>query len=429
MACWPLLVAAACGEIHSTGDLGDPLVILDARVEGKLPDNVSALLLRASLIWETQSRELLECLDRAETEEQVFACTTPEDFRPAQVSNSVPIQPTFPASFDVPLYLLPDLEVLSGRGGSLLGYGVLVVYEDGNQNRMLDLVSPGATESSDTILASGMPTTGHRDDFVVYREADLSPLWKLFEPFGCPEPPQGFSILTREFRPAEGYTCRVSPAADATIPVEFEDSEQLRQLICEPQSEIDTYPSDPPPPGREVTCHFHDTLEYVIDPSWYCRYKQVYQLAGCEAYFGCREPDWDLTGNPPAWWPCTGESDNGFSISDHPDDLTPRADELFYIRYDSGDRRFATNQIEVWLLLNRTEGLVLTHPRSIMLIDNDGDSLFSEGDSLEAFEPALTSQFGEEHRGVKYKVILQHTVQLLEPVETLAELTWVSPLR
>jgi hypothetical protein len=425
----PLFLAAACGDIHSTGNLGDPLVILDARVEGKLPDNISALLLRASLIWETQSKELLECLDRAGTEEEVYACTTPEDFRPVQASRSVPIEPTFPASFEVPLYLLPDLAMLSGERSSLLGYGVLVVYEDGNRNMKLDLVPPGALESQDTILASGIPTDENRRDLVVYREGKLSPLWKLFQhpPYGCPEPPQGFSVLTREYHASEGFSCTVVPASAATIPVHFEDSEDLRQLICEPQFDIDTYPSEPPPPDREVTCHFHDTLEYVMDPSWYCQYRQVYQLAGCHAYFGCQEPDWDLTDNPPAWWPCTGESDNGFSISDHPDDLTPYADELFLISYDSGAKKFAVNEIEVWLLLTRTEGLVFTHPRSIMLIDHDGDSLFSKGDVLEMFEPVLTSQFDEAQRGVKYKVILQHSPQPLEPVETLAELTWSSP--
>ena len=74
----------------------------------------------------------------------MYACTTPEDFRPVQASKSVSIEPTFPASFEVPLYLLPDLEVLSGGRKSLLGYGVLVVYEDGNRNMKLDLVPPGA---------------------------------------------------------------------------------------------------------------------------------------------------------------------------------------------------------------------------------------------------------------------------------------------
>ena len=425
----PLLFAVSCGDIHSTSNLGDPLVVLDAQVEGQLPDNISARLLRASLIWETQSPELLECLERAETEDEVYACTIPEDFQPVQASKSVAIEPTFPASFEVPLYFLPDLEVLSGKGKSLLGYGVLVVYEDGNQNMELDLVPPGATVSVDTILASGIPTDAHRRDLVVYREGDLSPLWKLFQhpPYGCPEPPQGFSILTREYHAATGYTCTVRPAAEANIPVHFEDSDGLRQLICEPWSDGNTYPAEPPPPDREVTCHFHDTLEYVVNPSWYCQYKQIYQLAGCEAYYGCEEPEWDLTDNPPVWWPCTGEADNGFSISDHPDDLTQYGDKLFYINYDSGEARYAINELEVWILVTRTEGLVLTSPNFVWFIDNDGDSLYSAGDQLEVFEPLLGNYFDEQHRGVKLKVMLQHSIESLEPIETLAELTWISP--
>jgi len=428
----PLLIAVACGDIHSTSDLGDPLVVLDAQVEGQLPANISALLLRASLIWETQSPELLECLEQAETEDEVYACTTPEDFQPIQASKSVAIEPTFPASFEVPLYLLPDLKMLSGQRDSLLGYGVLVVYEDGNRNMKLDLVPPGATGSVDTILASGIPTDTSRRDLVVYREGELSPLWKLFQhpPYGCSEPPQGFSILTREYHAATGYTCTVRPAAEANIPVHFEDSERQRQLVCEPWSNTDAStkpPDDSPIAGREVTCHFHDTLEYVVNPSWYCQYKQVYQLAGCQAYYGCEEPEWDLTDNPPAWWPCTGEADNGFSISDHPDDLTPYADELFIINYDSGEARYAINELEVWILVTRTEGLVLTHPHYVWFIDNDGDSLYSPGDQLEVFEPVLSNYFDEQHRGVKFKVMLQHSIETLEPIETLAKLTWISP--
>jgi len=423
----PLLLALACGDIHEIDSPTAPLVVLDAQVEGDLPGDYSADLLLASLIWTTLPRELIECLDRAESEDEVFACTTPDEFRPVLASDSVAIQPTFPASFRIPLYTLPDLSVLSGKGGSRLGRGVLVVYEDGNHNMQLDLVPPGATESEDTILASGRPTDANRMDDVLFRQGELSPLWKLFEPYGCPEPPKGFSVITREFHASTGWTCTVGSPADMTIPVHFEDSEDLRQLICEPQTDFDTYPHLPPPPDREIKCHFHDTLEYLKDPTWYCKYRQFYQLAGCEAYYGCEEPDWDLTDNPPYWWPCTGESDNGFSISDHPDDLTPWADELFFIDYDSGEKKYALNELEVWVLVTRTEGLVFTHPQFIWFTDNDGDSLFSEGDRLEIFEPLYTSFFTPEHKGAKYKVALQYSIQPLEPVETLAKLTWVVP--
>jgi len=75
------------------------------------------------------------------------------------------------------------------------------------------------------------------------------------------------------------------------------------------------------------------------------------------------------------------------------------------------------------------EALIFTQafPRSLMLIDNDGDSLFSEGDALEIYEPVLGNLFDSEHRGSKYKVMLQHSIEPLEPVETLAKLTWVVP--
>ena len=106
-----LSFSVACGDIHGIDSPTVPLVILDAQVEGELPKDYSADLLLASLIWTTLPQELIECLDRAETEEEVFACTTPEGFRPVLASDSVAIQPTFPASFRVPL----DMAILTNE--------------------------------------------------------------------------------------------------------------------------------------------------------------------------------------------------------------------------------------------------------------------------------------------------------------------------
>jgi hypothetical protein len=418
------ITGLACGDgVHSASNLGDPIVTLSAEVEGTLPDNVSADHLRASIIWETLPDALLECMDKAVNADDVYACTNPTDFRPAQSTRSVAIEPTFPASFEVPMYTLPSPEVLSGDPTALLGYGILVVYEDGNENNELDLVSFGEKVSADTILASGIPSGVEKAIYVVYREGALSPFWKMFSIFGCPEPGQGFSVVDL-VADANGVSCLVHSAEEAKISVLFEDSESVRQLICEPLLDINTYPPvDAPETDQQIYCHYSDSLEYLMDPDSYCRFSQVYELAGCENLFGCKVPDWDLTASPPAWWPCSGESDNGFTIEDAPDELTIDPNELFSISYDSGEKTFAMNEIEVWVFTAPNEALVFTHPKVIRLIDNDSNNLFSAGDKLELFEAPDTDKFNETHATTQFKLNLEHSIDLAV-IENLAELVW-----
>ncbi|MBW1873336.1 MAG: hypothetical protein JRJ19_14795, partial [Deltaproteobacteria bacterium] len=419
------ITGSACGDgVHSASNLGDPIVTLNAEVEGQLPENISAAHLRASILWETLPDTLLECMHKAQNADEVFACTNTNEFRPAQSTRSVAIEPTFPASFEVPMYTLPGPEVLSGDPTALLGYGILVVYEDGNENNELDLVSFPEKVSADTILASGIPTGVEKAIYVVYREGALSPLWKMFSIFGCGEPDQGFSVVDL-VADANGVSCLVHPAQEAKISVLFEDSEGMRQLICEPYLDNDNYPptDDPLPTDQEIYCHYSDSLEYLKDLESYCRVSQVYELAGCDNNFGCEVPDWDLRASPPDWWPCTGESDNGYTIEDAAAELTTNADELFSISFISGEKTFPMNEIEIWVFTAPNEALVFTRPKVIRLVDNDNDSLFSAGDKLELFEAPDTDKFNETHATTQFKLNLEHSINL-SIIENLAELVW-----
>jgi hypothetical protein len=421
---WLVALTASCGDgVHSVSNLGEPLEILRARVEGRPGEGVPEQRLAASLLWEAFPQALIACLEQANGAEEVFACTTPQDFRSTLASNSTAYRLTSPSAFEVPLHTLPSPRVLSGQGSSLLGLGALVVYDDGNQNGALDLVAPEATGSADTILAASLSGDGKHTTFVLYREGALSSLWKLFETFDCPEPGQGFSVLTMVEHSAAERECTVEPAGAARIDVFFDDSRRVRELICEPPPTVSTFPVQPPPAAREITCHFHDRLEFVIDPGSYCQHEQAYDLSGCDQVVGCTQPDWDLTGEPPDWWPCTGASDGGFSISDDQAILTSRSDRLFSIHYDQGEETYPLDEIELWVRTGPMDILVFTHPGVIRFVDEDGDALFSPGDTLETFEPFGTDVFNHAHNDEHHKVSLEQSTDLVR-VKTLAELTW-----
>ncbi len=418
-----LVWAVGCGEgVHSVDHLGQPIVVLKGIIQGELPPSLQVDGLRAAMKWEILPDESLTCLQTAEDNAAVSRCLTAVGLEAIQVTASVPLEPVFPARFSIPLYKLPAPEVLTGPPGALFGYGVLLAYEDGNANGELDLVDLEATASADTVIASGFPTELMRASVFVYREGELNDLWRIFESLGCEQPGQGFSLLDVEASRA-GVTCVVSAPDVAEIPVYFEDSISMRQQICLPPPIASSFPAAEPPAGAEIDCHHHDSLDFVADPDKYCMQVQRYDLVGCESLYGCEDPDWNLLDDPPAWWPCTGESDGGFSLIDAADPLTAGPDELFTIRYDSGQELFAPLDLEVAVYPEQGQGKAFVAPGSIRFLDQDHDSLFGPEDVLEVFEPVGNDWFNPTHDGTTVKVVLRRRSGLTVG-ETLAELTW-----
>lgn len=406
----------SCAQMHSADDLGDPLVTLTGSIEGDAPDGVVAEEVRVSLIWASLPQEMADCLDEAEGSDSIGACVGTNAFVPALTSRSVDITPVFPASFELPLHTLPSPDVLSGSSDALFSYGILVGFEDGNQNEKLDLVGPEATDSIDRVVASSMGTGSI--DFVVYREGELSSLWKMFSGAGCPtELPVGFSVVH-----LDASSCVVANASDQTISLVFDDSGDVRNLICEPQVPPSTFPASAPPQGATVTCHSATALEFVPDPSRYCKHEVLYDLAGCDSSV-CNEPEWDLRGNPPSWWPCSNETSDGFLLSDQPGALTDGGgDALFRITYVSGGATYALTALNIWVATSADGYTSLYAPEFFSHTDNDDDGVFSQGDELIAFEPAGLNLLGTDHEP-------QMAVRLMEdlghdPINGIAEFLW-----
>ena len=73
-----------------------------------------------------------------------------------------------------------------------MGIGGLVVFNDGNHNGELDLIEIDATESVDTVLGA---QRFENLEAILFREGDATDLVELLDMAGCPDSPQGFSLI------------------------------------------------------------------------------------------------------------------------------------------------------------------------------------------------------------------------------------------
>jgi hypothetical protein len=300
-----LMATAACGSgVQDKSYRGQPLATIQGKAQGQLPASSSATSPRAALVWLAAPSDAETC----------FASATDLSFAtcwfdlvlygiadPAATSAvDVGLEAAFPASFSLPVFAAPPAAGLIGHEGQYLGIGEVAIYNDGNGNKQLDLVPFDASMPVDTALGL---SEGH--SFVIYREGDLSPVWKAFAKDGCPtEPPQGFSIVTHAF---ESSNCTLS-GLDAIIEVDLSDSGDTRDAICtrNPQPHFLTsfeQPMATAPAGlANVTCTA-DGAAFTFNPhpERYCWDQNIvsYYLADPTS-----AQSWDLRANPPAWWPC-----------------------------------------------------------------------------------------------------------------------------
>ena len=106
---------------------------------------------------------------------------------------SVPLQPSLPASFSIPVDVLPEAGVLSGDDDARLGIAGVLIYTDDNGNGRYDETPRGAPAFLDRVHGTSLPTSdeAERVTYLIYREGGVSPLWKLFVAlYGCAEPPR-----------------------------------------------------------------------------------------------------------------------------------------------------------------------------------------------------------------------------------------------
>ena len=223
---------------------------------------------------------------------------------------------------------LPPADVLIGTPDSRVAYASLVVFDDLNQNEVLDIGfslppifwgdGPGRDDDDDGpdegrswFGEEKEPDLLYSASFIdlitshtrlVFREGEFTE--SFFYPLGGCVPPKGFSILALEgnFQSAE---CQVKALSEPTILPLSEPSAQKQEVIC---AATDVFTFEPPkePLGEEFELLCLSAEELVVsDKTQSCKNLSVLQLADCPPHKdSCAYPEWDYRDNPPEWWPC-----------------------------------------------------------------------------------------------------------------------------
>jgi hypothetical protein len=415
-----LALLSACGPgILSPKTPPPPLFFLEVEAQNAL---VIEGPVRGALAWSVYSDELVTCMDAVEVD-GLIELTSDDPFDPAyqlvaQIQScvlfsdrghaetaSVAVEAEFPASFTIPVSALPDESVLTGSDGARLGIGDVIVYVDDNGDALFTETALGADAFVDRVV--GTSRAFREDDldesFIVYREGDLSSVWKVYRGmYGCADPPQGFSTVTlRALDDPPFVECVID---DAVVPVELDESGALDGLACVADPDQHTYqrPGDEGLPlGSVGEClesgdGWYD-VAFTVDIDSVCPDIGRYDLYGCSdltSADACRASSWDLRFDEPAWWPCKfsgleGPGEPFLVVVDEEAAVTPGVDVLFAVEFGDGFGVFPLSSLSVSIVIDDEGSEVpLDIASADALADNDDNDGFSTGDVITVREPA-----------------------------------------
>lgn len=361
-----LSFVCACGPgVYSAASPGAPFVTLRAEVVTAAPQDTPASGLEATVLWAALPADVEACLGAATDSDQVVACAG-ANFRPRLTSMTVPVEPAFPAAFELPVHDVPPLEAL---GTSRFGYGLLAVLHDGNGNGALDLVPPEAIDGPDRVLGTSLRADSDIEgDYLAYREGDVPPAWNAFRLLvGCPDPLRGYFMI-RLRREGSAITCRLA-AASETFTLELAATARVRSHACQyaPAPEPLAPPSTPPPAGSALQCWGSRSLEVVEQPAATCRRVVRYDLGSSAA---------------PSWWTCDPSL---LELTPARAPLTDGVDRLFTLRYVDGAGSFRIGDLRIrvgTVTLKTLDSTMIVGAGTFEHDDRDGDGRFSKGDVL-----------------------------------------------
>jgi hypothetical protein len=278
----------------------------------------------------------------------VIAAGCPDSFRfvPNRVAADSTITPGTPVTLD--LATLPAADVMVGDVTARIAYASLIVYDDRNENRMLDLRHPpqqrhhdegpeDAPGPYDVVYGASFISMTQPDRRLAFREGGFNDGVAFYPRFGCEPPPKGFSLLSaggfsqtaalvsalQGQLPAEDpTTCSVS-TLDDTVVIPLQAPTSLTQLACTSNDSggVTNYrqaPADGPTlaghtwacagfpqlPGDVAGVAQGQQLVVAGVPADACQSITHYTLRGCDNDPSCATPSWDFTSTPPTWWPC-----------------------------------------------------------------------------------------------------------------------------
>lgn len=360
---------SACGPgVYSALDPGPPLVTLHANVVTAAPQDTPSSGVKAAVLWAALPASVETCLAGATNTAGVVACAG-TNFRPQLTTMTVPVEPAFPAAFELPVHEAPALGAL---GPSRFGYGLIVVLHDGNGNGRLDLVPAGEVDGPDRLLGTSLRADSDiAGDYLAYREgAEVPPSWNAFRLLaGCPDPPRGYFVI-RLAQVGNTLTCKLDEP-EAALTLELASTARVRAHACHyaPEPVPQAPPAMAPPAGSALQCWGPRSLEVVERPNAACR----------------RVVRYDLGAEPaPAWWPC-GPATTVLDLTPARAPLTADYDALFSLRFISGPGSFDILDLRVKVgsfVLKTLDSTVIVGRPTFTLDDRDSDGRFSAGDLL-----------------------------------------------
>jgi hypothetical protein len=383
----------------------DPVFNVRGETRGALAADVTGTL-RAALSWSVYSAELVECLDGVEVDglldfnddadwlvaERLELCYAFSE-RGQRETASVSVAPDVD-SFTIPLGALPDDNLLTGADGARLGVASVMIYTDDNQSGAFEETPRGALAFSDTVHGTSLPVDEYatQASWLVYRDGEVSPLWKLYRAFyGCGDPAQGFSTMTVTIDNDLGT---VSCVLDDR-PVAVELLADIEFLGCAADPERHTLhraaAQDAWPAGAEGICDnsngFYD-LYVTEQANSVCPSFRVYTLEGCSdmsSEQACISTYWSDFGNEPGWWPCAFETDVPALFVEETLHATDDNDaQLFAIRWYAGAGDLDLSRLSV--VIETGNGNVTLDGAALSLVDNDQNGVLNAGDRVRVGE-------------------------------------------
>src|SRR5579862_3939007 len=349
-----LAVAATALSLSACGSDGSETfnVVVSGDLAPLRPaGDVAERSLQVALVWGEQWLADPFCLLPPETDTAATViaagCRDPFGFAPASVAASAPIA-------------VGKSTTLTYAAAARIVYGSLVVYDDRNGSGTLELSEPQRTSSAarggqttdsvDIIYGASFLTMTEPDQRVAYREGGFDATGSYYPRAGCSPPSPGFSIVG-----AGGVTAGAALQAAATGTLPKEDPASCAETSV--SATVVNITARAPADVVEVACHElpTDGRVYVEPPANRpdftgrltacvhveavdasgpradaglssadggagasspvelvvsgratdkCKGLTHYTLRGCDQSVSCLLPDWDLTANPPVWWPC-----------------------------------------------------------------------------------------------------------------------------
>jgi hypothetical protein len=350
-----LALSLGCGKLRGFGGDVPPLATFQLEVTGDLttvsqPEQPVASL-DVALIWGAPWLSELICVLPPESDAMAAVlaagCRDPFGFVPLLVEAVAPVEPNVPT--ELSLYTLPSADTLVGALGSRVAYASIIVFDDHDASGTLELGMPHDTPSGeddrgnvvvdyiatyDLVYGASFNSMTEPDQRLAYREGSFDRAAAFYPRHGCGDPLRGFSIVAAGgFSAADGIaaamrgelpsedpaTCEEAAPASAAVGVQLRKPDEVRESICTEPYDITARYHKPPAQApdftaRVVACgHIPDfgdasanMIQAVVsgrsdDP---CKSLTHYVLRGCFDGPVCAVPDWDLTANPPSWWPC-----------------------------------------------------------------------------------------------------------------------------